>query len=430
MSFPARTPWPARIRARSYALLAVTYAYGIGVWRVIAMFVRNPDLLPLALRAPLALHRQLRKAAPSVPWPPLLRVSDGIWRVPPAELCSRADPRASTRRADDDESEQCVVLHYTGTGESVHAAHENTYHLFAREPRLAQATHYVFEAPLQKGAYYGAELFSGSVWERVQTIVSHYEGPFVLVGVSRGGMVALDHGMRIVEECGKVASVLALSAPLGMPQRIPAAIRTIADFVDVLVRFADVWPQLFMVVQSRLSWIIRQIYVMLTALILRHHGVYDVHALARNARDLFDHGVLQGSLRAAREFRLLLRVSERELSLYRQMMARALLRHHDRFFVSLVWGKNDVWIDAERCRAHVLEAIHKDMPELALSTAVLPDQGHLLSARDHDRHEFYQASLARVVDAALSANQNLAPERDPTLSLRGASPAPAEGHDD
>jgi hypothetical protein len=443
MSLSARPSANARLRARGAALWSALLAYAIGSYRVIAMFVRNPDLLPLAVRAPLAFRR--RRGKPTSDLPPLTRVSDGIWRLPP--LSSRAEAVLARGAEDardeqpDDEAQRCVVLHYTGTGESVHAAYENTQHLLAAEPRLAHATHFVFEAPLHKGAYYGPDAFSASVWQRVQPIVSHYEGPFILVGISRGALVALDHGMRAVEECGKVAAVLALSAPLDMPKRIPVSIRTIADFVDVLVRFADVWSQLFLPVRRALNWIIADIYVMLTALILRHHSVYDVAALTRNARDLTDHGVLAGSLRACREFRLLLRASERELALFRHMVARAALRHGERFFVTLVWGKDDVWIDAERCRARMLEAAEscaraarqestKAAPTLPLSTEVVAGQGHLLWARDQSAHAVHQASLSQLVDRALAVREQSPPELDPTLALRAARHASGEGPED
>jgi hypothetical protein len=323
-----------------------------------------------------------------------------------------------------------VVLHYTGTGESVHAAYENTQHLFERDGRLACATHFIFEAPLPKGAYYGPDPFSASVWQRVAPIVAHYEGPFVLVGLSRGALVALDHGMRVVEECGKVAAVLSLSAPLDMPRRIPASIRTIADFVDVLGRLAEVWPELLSPMRRALTRIIADIYVMLTALVLRHHGVYDVDALTRNARDLSDHGVLGGALRASREFRLLLRATESELAHFRLAIARALVRHHDRFFATLVWGKKDVWIDAEQCRARMLEVALREAPSIRVQSEICADHGHMLSARDSAAHAAHEACLSRLVDDALHAHTRQSPELDPTLALRGANAAMREGSDD
>jgi hypothetical protein len=443
MSHPVRMPPLARVRAglscawrtlvlRSSALFAVLVAYSIGVFRVLLMFVKNPELLPLALRAPLAYRRN--RGNPSSTLPALVRVSEGIWRVPCAE--PEPDEEAFSEAhgfEGDEERPRCVVLHYTGTGESVHAAYENTQHLFVHEPELRAATHYIFEAPLHKGAYYGAEPFSASLWERVLPIVSHYDGPFVLVGTSRGALVALEHGMRVVEECGKVASILALSAPLDMPRRIPVSIRTIADFVDVLTRFAEVWSQLLSPVRQGLIWIIADIYVMLTALILRHHGVYDLDSLTRNARDLTDHGVLGGSLRASREFRLLLRTSERELSLFRHAIARALLRHHERFFVALVWGKNDVWIDAEQCQVRMLEVARAcgegQEASFVLLSEVLEGQGHLLWARDQAAHAAHRAHLSHLVSCALSARAR-PPELDPTLSLRQARDAFGQETDD
>lgn len=424
MTLVSRPPLLARARARGLALRRALVAYAIGTYRVIAMFVLNPGLLPLALAAPLAFKRN--RGRPTSKLPPLTLVSPGIWRVP--------EGSASEPAAGEDDGPQCVVLHYTGTGESVHAAYENTQHLFAHDARLSRATHYIFEAPLAKGAYYGPDPFSAAVWQRVEPIVSHYDGPFVLVGTSRGGMVALDHGLRVVEECGKVAAVLSLSAPLDMPRRVPVSIRTIADFTDVLTRLGEVWSELLVPVRKALTWIIADIYVMLTALVLRHHGVYDVDALTRNARDLTDHGVLDGSLRATREFRLLLRVSERELSHFRQLIARALLRHQDRFLVALLWGKNDVWIDADQCCARMLEVVNGEMRSaqraLDWCCEVHAGHGHLLSARDSAAHAVHQARVSALVDRAFETCANQRPEVDPTLSLRAHGRALREGSDD
>jgi hypothetical protein len=183
-------------------------------------------------------------------------------------------------------------------------------------------------------------------------------------------------------------------------------------------------------VRAGLVWIIANIYLMLTALVLRHHGVYDVDALTRNARDLTDHGVLEGSLRACREFRLLLRASERELALFRLWLVNALLRHEARFFVTLVWGKNDVWIDAERCRARMLAAAHEKAPKLVLTSEVVAGQGHLLSPRDAGAHGAFQAHLSQLVDRALAAREQHPPEVDPTLALRSALHVSREGSDD
>jgi hypothetical protein len=220
-----------------------------------------------------------------------------------------------------------------------------------------------------------------------------------------------------------------------MPQRVPVSIRTIADFTDVLIRLSDVWSQLLAPIRKALTWIIADIYVMLTALVLRHHGVYDVDALTRNARDLTDHGALDGSLRATREFRLLLRVSERELSHFRQLVARALLRHQDRFWVALLWGKNDVWIDADKCRARMLEVMHAEAARAHREPPVWwcevhEGHGHLLSARDSAAHAIHQERLTELIDHAFEASVNRRPEVDPTLSLRATSRALHEGSDD
>ncbi|HKO93908.1 MAG TPA: hypothetical protein VJU61_22295, partial [Polyangiaceae bacterium] len=151
--------------------------------RAIWLVLRQPSDLWFALSTPLKLSRYRRTHATEAG---LSALSPGVWRVPAPEPAPEAEPL-----------DPLIVLQFTGTGESVHAAYANTRGLFRGVPALANARHYVFEAPLDQGAYYGPEAFGASLWQRVEPIVTHYPGPFVLVGVSRGGLVALDHGARI-----------------------------------------------------------------------------------------------------------------------------------------------------------------------------------------------------------------------------------------
>jgi type VI secretion system protein ImpF len=95
-----------------------------------------------------------------------------------------------------------------------------------------------------------------SLWQRVEPIVTHYPGPFVLVGVSRGGLVSLDHGARIAEEHGKVASVLALSAPVAAPVHIPRVIAGISGFVESLEGLAQALPGVVRAVRRDLEWLL------------------------------------------------------------------------------------------------------------------------------------------------------------------------------
>lgn len=372
---PAVTTPRARLAGWRRAACSANAALLRAVW----LLLRQPSALWFAISTPFKFWRQ-RRAHPL--GSPLLALSPGVWRVPARALDAAAEAH-----------DPVIVLQFTGTGESVHAAYENTRALFDAQPALASSTHYVFEAPHEKGAYYGPEAFGASLWQRVEPIVRHYPGPFVLVGVSRGGLVALDHGARIAEEQGKVASVLALSAPVAAPPRIPLVIAGISGFVESLEGLVESLPQVAARVRRDVERVVSFFYLALIALILRFHRVYSLESLQRHALDVRDHGVLNTTLRCAREFRLLVRTSERKLQLHNQLVQRALAQHQRRFFACLVWGAEDGWIDAQTCLRRFTDAKAGAGPapcwaadgqkaSASDNVAVLHGQGHLLAADD------------------------------------------------
>lgn len=386
-------PATARTSLASWrkALCSGAAALARAVWLLLA----RPSQIGFALLAPLRL-RQFRRLPDTRP--ALTQVSPGIWRVP----TSAAEAA--------DASEPLVVLQFTGTGESVHAAYENTRGLFERDARLAHATHYVFEAPQEQGAYYGPESFAATTWQSVEPIVAHYQGPFVLVGVSRGGLVALEHGARIAEEQGKVAGVLALSAPVAAPPAIPSVIAAIAGFVESLEGLALSLPLLARRVSRQIELTVNFFYLVIVALILRFHGVYSVAALDRHTLDVRDHGIVAATLRATREFRLLVRSSERKLQLHNQLMNQALVQHRQRFFAIMVWGARDRWIDAETCRQRFLQAAEKVGGDVAANCCVIAEQGHLLRADDAALDQALAPYFARVASEACRLGHAVDPD--------------------
>lgn len=351
------------------------------------MLFASPASIPFALSAPLRLGRFRRLHAPAAA---LERVSNGIWRV----------PKSDSERADDESCVSLTVLHFTGSGESVHAAYENTRALFEAEPLCAGAVHYLFDAPIEKGAYYGPEPFAAALWQRVAPIVRHYEGPFLLVGISRGALVALEHGLRVVEEQGKVGSVLSLSAPLRAPRRIPLAISTIAGFVPVLEVLEQSLAGHLRHMRRLVEPWVRYCYTLLTAMVLRYHRVYRIVGLERNTLDVQDLGALTASLRASREFRLLVRAGERKLQLFGQLVLAALARHPERFSAAFVWGAEDRWIDTGACQTWFAELAQKQQPDLHLATALLPELGHLVRAQEPRTREALSPWLAHAAAEA------------------------------
>jgi pimeloyl-ACP methyl ester carboxylesterase len=387
-------PTASTSRAGLAAWRQVACSGGAALARALWLVLRQPSQLWFALSTPWKLARHRRQlAAPRT----LRALSPGVWRAP-----QQGEPP--------EEQEPLVVLQYTGTGESVHAAYENTRALFAGVPALTGAAHYVFEAPLDKGAYYGPEAFGASMWQRVEPIVQHYAGPFVLLGVSRGGLVALDHGARIAEEHGKVASVLSLSAPIIRPSHIPTIIDGISGFVESLEGIAQALPGVARHVRASTEALVRFFYLVLIALILRFHRVFDLASLDRHALDVGDHGVVSATVRCAREFRLLVRASERKLQLHTQLVQQALVRHRQRFFACLVWGAEDGWIDADTCLARFVETAGKLAVAPDAEACVVAGLGHLLAADDPAIQRTLRPYLTRVAGEACRLGQLDDPE--------------------
>jgi alpha-beta hydrolase superfamily lysophospholipase len=264
---------------------------------------------------------------------------------------------------------------------------------------LRDASHYVFQAPVARGAYYGPHVFAGAMWERVAKVVEHHDGPFVLIGMSRGGLVALDAGMRIVSELGKVASVLCLSAPLDVPGQIPRAVSTIAGFEGMLLRLGELLPEASRPVRRFAEGCVQRFHLLLTTLILTDFEIDDPRHLQLQLAELEEYGVLAGSLRAAREFRLLLAATRRDGQLFCQQVANVAAQGAGALYAALLWGARDTWIDSNVCQAKLQEAMRREPTHDCLETELVPDQGHALGRTRHDTAQLAHW-LRRVAERA------------------------------
>ncbi|HEX6241587.1 MAG TPA: hypothetical protein VFZ61_11855, partial [Polyangiales bacterium] len=133
-------------------------------------------------------------------------------------------------------------------------------------------------------------------------------------------------------------------------------------------------------------------------------------SLDRHALDVGDHGVIPATVRCAREFRLLVRASERKLQLHTQLVQQALVRHRQRFFACLVWGAEDGWIDAELCLSRFAETAAKQGTVPAGEIFVVGGLGHLLAAEDPDVERKLTPFLTRVTSEARRLGQLDDPE--------------------
>lgn len=339
--------------------------------RIFWFVVCNPRLSAIARRRVAATTQRAHRAVDLMPLRP---VAEGVY--------SFRDRDSATSPC---EEPVPLVLHFTGTGESVHAAFDAVFPLCQRVPSLQHAVHYVFQAPFARGAYYGPHVFGGAMWERVARVVEHYDGPFVLVGLSRGALVALETGMRIVTELGKVASVLSLSAPLDVPTRIPGVVHTVASFESMLQQLVELSPRVPRALMRFAEYSVHRIYELLTALVMTDLEIDGSSQLALQLAELEEHDVMAAALRASREFRMLLQASRRDGQLFCRQLATATAQNEGRLYAALIWGACDTWMEPGRCESVMRDALRRESSHEWLATALVSGQGHALGRTSLDK---------------------------------------------
>lgn len=242
-----------------------------------------------------AFRTALVAAARPLPEPTLVRVAPQLLR-----------PKVRPHPLDaSDATVTPIVLYLTGTGETPEALVESLSPLRSAIPALAGAQEYVFDAPFCKDAYDGPTQFAESAWTVIEPLTAGSPGPFILIGMSRGAVLALDLAGRIASSQGKVATVLALSPPMAVPSTLPRLVLTIARMEALL-------EGVHACVATEPEWLrnvaeagVRQSQIFLTAMVLKSLGILDERELAFVIRSINEHGALQSSLRSSREFRLL-----------------------------------------------------------------------------------------------------------------------------
>lgn len=326
---------------------------------------------------------------------PLRFVSEGLYRIEPAFL----------GRGEAGEAAQPVVIYFTGTGETVHAPLPAYRALVQAAQGLAELAHFVVEAPLARGAYYGSSAFSSRMWERVQPIVQQHAGPFVLVGLSRGAIAALDMGARLAEEHGKVAAVLAMSPPLKLPSQLPNSIVEVAAFEPIVERISAALPHVPQIFARLAESIVRHVHVYLTAVLQAELGMLGDEDFKYAQYDIDLRGPIESSARAVREFRLLVEAPDGELLHFANRVACVAART-PRFFAALVWGERDGWVRAASCEERMVAALAREnTPQDRVITSIQDGGGHGLF-REHARSlEPVAALFERVKHEAQARHQ-------------------------
>ncbi len=358
-----------------------------GLGRIFLYMLQNPSDARWAIRAARSVERNLTLPA-NLEWvgPCLMRPStrDEEASAPSQNAPSRAP----------------VVLYFTGTGETPEALAASFQRLRRGVPALANATEYVVMAPNNKGAYYGSNQFASRMWEAVAPLAAHYPGPFVLVGFSRGALVALEIATRIAEEHAKVASVLALSPPLLVPKQLPLPVVTVARFEQVVEGLQAATRELPSWIANHTERVVRSSFILLTAMVLKNLGVLAREELLLAVQAVNGRGAFESSLQASREFRLLLEAKSRDADLFTEGLARSIAQSR-RLFAALLWGSDDTWVETKACVARATYLLRKEpdaRSRFLLDTA--QGQGHALFRASGADQEPSLRCLARVADEA------------------------------
>jgi hypothetical protein len=368
----------------------------VGAAKTLAFVLKSPaDSLRAFRAARRALAGYEGRASPA-----LTQLAAGLFR-----LSEPALPRA------DDKDVAPTVIYFTGTGETPHAP-LSAYLRLLGTSRARQVAHFVVEAPSGRGAYYGSGAFSARIWERVRELVEANQGPFVLVGFSRGALAALDVGTRIAEEQGKVASVLALSPPLETPAPLPPSIVAIASFEQVLERMELALLDAPRWARTLAEGLVERMHLVFSGLVQIELRMLDLDDLLLTLHDMRQGGALPTSARAVREFRLLVEARSRELELFARSVAATAART-SRFFAALVWGEHDPWAPAHAAKARMEAAMAREgSPKDRVVLHMLNERGHALFREAHLPIEPLSALLESTYDEALARHEMERARRD------------------
>lgn len=324
--------------------------------------------------------------SPARPFGPDVHELDRDWLFEPNDA---AHPQA----------ERAVVVYFAGSGETLHAPLPPLRRLLNACESMRGLRCFMVEPPHQAGAYAGAASFGTRSWDQLSTLVDAFEGPFVLVGLSRGAIAAMDAGTRIAEERGKVAACVALSPPLARPPRMPPSVELVAELEGLVWQVSQHFTGPGGKTRSAtLRKIVRAVQVALTSFIHEELRMATTPQLRGAMHDLLVDDPLRTSLRSVREFRLLTRADEHALTRLCDAVACAVARS-ERISLHAIWGAEDTWADAGACRTRLLTALERaGVPRERYQTGVVESTGHAL----YREHNADLTVVAAALDGALA----------------------------
>ena len=346
---------------------------------------------------------------------PLKACSASVYRVDAAFIAHLAPVAAGTAVPLSAALRKGCVLHFTGTGETRHGPLASIELLLTHTPALGALEHYIVDAPAHAAAYSGAMPFAEQLWQELSPLLEQRSGPCLFVGLSRGALAALELGSRAALEQDKIVSVLAQSPPFVRPARMPPSIELIASCERLVTRSIG-QLELFAspkVLRAYLQ-LSKPIQTLLTACVLAELNLDDAPNQTLAMRDLLRDDPLASSLRSVREFAMLTRVQQAELSQFADKLG-AVMAQEPRMSVALAWGQHDPWTPALANHALVEQAIRRaGGSEANTLLRVVPGVGHAF-CREHAQPvaelQAITSQLLEWTEEKLRARRHAQPER-------------------
>ena len=336
---------------------------------------------------------------------PLTACSPSVYRVDAAFIARLASAAPGAVPAPSAALCAGCVVHFTGTGEMRHGPLASIELLLAHTPQLGALEHYIVDAPEHAAAYGGAMPFAEQLWRELSPLLQTQPGPCLFVGLSRGALAALELGARAAAEQDKIVSVLAQSPPFVRPAQMPPAIELIASCEGLVTRSL---AQLALFPSPRLQrayvQLSKPIQTLLTACVLAELGLDDGPNQTLAMRDLVRDEPIASNLRSVREFAMLTRVQQNELSLFADKLGEVMAQD-TRLSVAMAWGENDPWTPAAANLALVEQAMARASSSRTsrgsradMLLRVLPGVGHAFC-----REPAHPVATLRAITAQLIA---------------------------
>jgi hypothetical protein len=196
--------------------------------------------------------------------------------------------------------------------------------------------------------------------------------------------------------------VLALAPPLTRPSKLPDSVRIVSGFEPMsenFVRYMELVPWL----RGVGTWIMRTLYVRISAFVLAELHMDSEESLQMFARYIAQSDPKLACLRAVREFALVARVSDAEL---RHALSGALQRiaFSESAQITVCWGSADTWLDVAACHERLLQKLElAEVPASRLHVHVLANVGHGVTRDDSPCHAQLAPWLWEAVEHACGA---------------------------